>query len=161
MTIKMNPLHVTKENIWEYAQNKPSLIADDLARLYGVPRADSLKILMARGVFKWLNVRRNIIAAKDRWKKEITWIIELIKHCKKEHDIKTLYYLRGYLRAMEDTRKEIRAMCHSERWSCPDFDQKSLCAIESGESAERAISVRKDGTLFFDFGDGNLFMGKE
>ena len=34
-------------------------------------------------------------------------------------------YLRGYLKATEECRAEIRDMCHSDRWRAPDFDKEA------------------------------------
>ena len=129
-----NPLEVNPGNVWQYRQNKPIHVARDLHRIFGVPIKATLKILMARGVCKWLAVRRDLIRVKNVWKAEITDTLIKIKmkkvilkethkdnnraHCE-------LWYLRGYLKAMEICRADIRAMCHSERWRFPDHDSAS------------------------------------
>lgn len=122
----MNPLDVTRGNILEYSQNKPSLIAKDLEKIFDVPRSATLKILMARGVFKWLSVRRKLIRLKNDWKGRIRNTIGIIIDCKKSNNKTDLQYWRGYLKAYEECRKEVRSLCNSQRWSCPDNDMKSI-----------------------------------
>ena len=100
-------------------QNKPSLIVSDL-EAYGVPSSITMKILLGRGVCKWLSVRRKLIKLKDIWKDRIKRTVELIK-INKEHSY-NLAYCRGYLAALEDCRKEVRELCHSPRWQVPDND---------------------------------------
>lgn len=134
----MNPLEVKPQNIWEYTQNKPSLIANDMEQLFNVPKLATLKILMARGVFKWLSVRRELIKIKNIWKNKIVKLNNEIKILKSfvknnpDNPVKqySYGYAKGYKKALEDCRKEIRKMCHSERWRTPDFDQKALKIIE-------------------------------
>lgn len=109
------------KNIWEWKQNKPTLIAKDLTK-YGVPKNVTYQVLLQRGVFKWLAVRRDLIKAKDMWKAEITDTIERIREAKKNGRYGDLMYLRGYLKALETCRGEVRAMCKSEQWRAPDFD---------------------------------------
>lgn len=112
---------LNQKNIWEWKQNKPTLIAKDLTK-YGVPEDTTYQVLLQRGVFKWLAVRRDLIKAKDRWKAEITATIDRIREAKKNGRYGDLMYLRGYLKALEMCRGEVRAMCKSERWRAPDFD---------------------------------------
>ena len=103
-------------------QNKPSLIVDDLEE-YGVPSDITMKILLGRGVCKWLTVRRKLIKLKDIWKDRIKRTVELIK-INKEHPY-NLAYCRGYLAALEECRKEVRGLCRSTRWQVPDNDTRA------------------------------------
>jgi hypothetical protein len=103
-------------------QNKPSLIVDDL-EAYGVPSNVTMKILLGRGVCKWLSVRRKIIKLKYIWKDRIKRTVSLIK-INKEHPY-NLGYCRGYLAALEECRKEVRELCHSSRWQVPDNDTRA------------------------------------
>jgi hypothetical protein len=112
---------LNRKNIWCYAQNKPTLIAKDFEKL-GIPRDTTYRILLQRGVFKWLAVRRDLIKLKDEWREEITETIAQIRLCKEKNDRDRLHYLRGYLKALEMHRRRVRAMTHSERWQAPDFD---------------------------------------
>lgn len=121
----MQNINVNRKNIWQFEQNKPSLIVEDLQKL-GVPQNIAYKILLARGVFKWFAVRRNLIKLKNIWKDRIKNTIENIHEAKKSRNTLQLMYLRGYLKAYEECRKEIRELCHSERWQAPDNDKKAI-----------------------------------
>jgi len=120
-------------------QNKPSLIAEDLFEKFGVPFDKGMEILLFRGVFKWLAVRRGIIKTKDIWKDRVKETLDNIGQAKLAHDRKVLWY-RGYLKAYEECRKEIRALCHSPRWQAPDFDRR---ANEFLRNEERGVSAYK------------------
>jgi len=74
----MDPLDVSPDNIWQYAQNRPSLICQDLEEW--VPQEVTAKVLMARGVYKWLAVRRELILLKNEWKDELTRLYRVIEN---------------------------------------------------------------------------------
>jgi len=150
----VNPLDCKPDNIWNYKQNKPSLIAQDMAEIYGVPPDGTLKILMARGVFKWLRVRREIIKLKAEWKNHIKFCHEDMKVWKNKLNqdnpitLERVYqynygYTRGKLEAYTKCRNEVRGLCHSERWTCPDFDTKAMVQINAKGSilfAEKGVN---------------------
>lgn len=116
---------VSPDTIWMYRQNKPSLIAFDFSNL-GIPTETSYRILMARGVFKWFAVRRDLIRLKNQWRDRISWLQEQIREEKRRGDPhRELGRLRGELYAMERCRREVRALCHSERWRAPDHDREA------------------------------------
>lgn len=140
----MHPLVVSKDNIWQYQQNKPSLIAKDLEQ-YGVPRRLTMSVLLARGVFKWLAVRRDLIKLKNIWKERIKQTLAEIQQAKSSHEQLRLMYLRGYLKAYEECRKEVRALCHSERWRAPEFDEEAQKFLKKLEQ-ETLITHSKDYT---------------
>jgi hypothetical protein len=106
---------MNKKNIWMEKQNKPTLIVKDIINKY--PEVDSnfiYEVLLKRGVFKWLSVRRDLIKYKDILKNKI------IKLNRKKN-IKE----KGYMAALEECRAHIRKLCHSDRWIAPDFDKKA------------------------------------
>jgi hypothetical protein len=122
---------LTPKLIWSIEQNKPTLIVKDLER-YGVPAKVSHSILLARGVYKWLAVRRHIIKLKNTWRERITKTIGELVEAKKEHNNSyRIGYLRGYLKAYEEARAEVRELCHSERWQAPDFDSEAQVFLEA------------------------------
>lgn len=125
MKEKLNPLDVDPRNIANYKQNKPILIARDLNRLYGVPIEDTLKILLARGVFKWMWVRETLIDYKDYLKQEITMTIEKSQWAKHKKDWKRHQQLKGKVKALTEIRKDIKSMCHMDRWCCSSKDRYS------------------------------------
>lgn len=114
-------LSVCPGNVWGYAQNRPTLIASDLAR-FGVPRSVTYAILMARGVFKWLSVRRDLIKLKDNWRGESCRLQAAIASALARGDRSTAERLRARLTAYDECRFAVRALCHSDRWRAPDFD---------------------------------------
>lgn len=106
---------MNEKNIWQFKQNKPSLVVDDIVNQY--PNVDPDFIyhtLLKRGVFKWLTVRRKLIKLKDTWKNEI-----------RELNRKKTDKERGYLKGLEKCRAEVRDLCHSERFVAPDIDRKA------------------------------------
>jgi hypothetical protein len=135
---------LNRRGLWNIAQNKPSLIVTDLATM-GVPRDVGYGVLLGRGVFKWLAVRRDLIKLKDVWKSTVTQTIEDIRQAKREHDGLALAYRRGYLKAYEECRREVRALCHSERFRAPDFDNgaKHFLAGLDQDEARSLLSEEK------------------
>ena len=116
-------MKVTKKNIWLFAQNKPTLVVRDIVGKYPkIPPEFIYDVLLVRGVFKWLAVRRDLIKLKDKWKVVI-----------RELNRKKTPYEKGYHAAMIECRKEIRALCHSERFRAPDFDRHSIKFLKNKE----------------------------
>jgi hypothetical protein len=109
------------KTISNYRQNKPTLIVKDLEK-YGVPGGVTYRILLARGVFKWLARRRDLIKLKIQWRKQTTWVIEMIQSAKAQKNYKRRMYYKGYLAGLEMCRRDIEALCHSERWTVQDND---------------------------------------
>jgi len=125
----MNYNNLTPTSICSIKQNKPVLVARDLLE-YGVPVEVTLKILLARGVFKWLAVRRSIIKLKCNWKIKITDTCKKVIEYKQQENTYKLGYWRGYLKALEECRNEVRTLCHSTRWQAPDFDETAQQFLE-------------------------------
>lgn len=128
---------LNQKDIWCIAQNKPSLVAEDFESL-GIDKNITYSILLARGIFKWLACRRDIIRLKDDIKTEvkqslscITYLKQQIKNTGKQQYHYDLHYMRGYLKAKEEDRYRIRRICHSERFRCPDFDKNANEFLES------------------------------
>lgn len=121
MKPELDPLEVHPSNIWTYRQNKPTLVVRDLAR-YGVPAPVVYAVLMARGVFKWLAVRRDLIKLKKLWRSEITTAHARLLTAKRDRDRDAIHRLRGEIAVMVRYRQQVRALCHSARWRAPDFD---------------------------------------
>lgn len=116
------PYHnqITPNLIWNVEQNKPSLIADDLA-IFGISREITHEILLARGVYKWLSVRRQLIKIKNVWREKLTASYTN----RRGMSAIDRAYQKGYARAIEECRSDVRAMCHSARWQAPDFDREA------------------------------------
>lgn len=109
-------MECTKSTIWNFAQNKPSLVVHDIVTKYPDVDPDFIyEVLLKRGVFKWLSVRRNLIKLKDEWKNEV----RILNHKKTQEE-------KGYYKALIKCRRCIRQLCHSDRWVAPDFDRKAI-----------------------------------
>jgi len=127
----LDPLLVTPANIPSFAQNRVRLIVDDLAKL-GISPQDVQRVLMARGVNKWFEARRAVIRLKHSLKTQVTETIEYIIETKQQKArpgkfgttrrdcLNRLYYARGYLKATEEIRARLRAICHMHRWQAPE-----------------------------------------
>ena len=119
---------MNRSNIWNFAQNKPSLVVDDLIEMLGHTelgyhmdqeyekglKSNLYSVLLKRGVFKWLAVRRDLIKLKNAWKQEIVGL-----------QGRKTEYQKGYLKALEKCRADVRALCHSDRWRAPDNDRRA------------------------------------
>lgn len=66
-----DPLEVSPRNINLYKQNRLRYVARDLHRLAGVPVDVTRRVLLARGVAKWMRNRNVIIAVKHEMKDHI------------------------------------------------------------------------------------------
>jgi len=120
--------------IWNEAQNRPTLVVRDICNLIpDVSESDIYTILLRRGIFKWLAARRDIIRLKNKWKKEITRLYgEIRKYPRGSMERRCIL---ARIRAFEECRKAVRAICHSARWRAPDNDrhaQRFLKNIEKG-----------------------------
>ena len=128
MSFRLDYEHLlSQEKIWNIRQNKPSLIAKDLER-FGVPRKTTYAILLARGVFKWLAARRDIIKLKNIWRDELT---ELYIKAQKHKGTPEHQRIIGKIEAIEMCRAQVRAICHSERFRAPDFDREANEFLEA------------------------------
>jgi hypothetical protein len=126
------------KNIWEFRQNKPTLIVKDLEQ-YAPPEVVYYSLL-TRGVFKWFVVRKKLIKLKNLWKSRIT---ESIEQQRQLTNYAEKMYLRGYRRALEDCRKEVRELCHSQRWQAPSDDRAAQKYLDS---ISREVSIDRPNT---------------
>src|SRR6266566_3520257 len=90
-------------------QNHPELIVRDLADTVAPEMVR--QVLKERGVNKWLRVRRLLIQLKARWKDQI---VATLLEMRTASDARR-EYLRGYRKALDDCRQQVRALCHSPR----------------------------------------------
>lgn len=113
------------KSIWCERQNKPSYIVRDLQ---GYVEANIVyKVLLRRGVFKWFIVRRKLIKLKNIWKERVKISLVMQKQAKNAD----VNYWRGYRKGVEECRKEVRELCHSDRWQAPDFDREAQKFLDS------------------------------
>ena len=107
------------------------------------------EILLKRGVFKWLAVRRDLITYKNTLKREIFQFNHEVENGSLPRRIKVKggckfrlsfgkflmeplwidnpEYLerKGRIKALIEVRKEIRKMCHSHRWRVQENDREA------------------------------------
>lgn len=125
----MNP-----KSIWNIRQNKPSYVVRDLAEY--APEDIIYDSLLKRGVFKWFAVRRDLIKLKNLWRKRIHVTFASQRVCKRYRLHHRAHWIAGYRYAMEECRKEVRELCHSERWRAPDNDNLAQYYLERVEKRE-------------------------
>ena len=108
---------VTKANIANFRQNNPELIISDAKKMLNLDEngCNILRmILLARGVNKWLKVRRDLIAYKKQIKHQIKDIenrrVALIKNTPE------YYTLREVSKVLQSVRKTLRSLCRTHRW---------------------------------------------
>jgi hypothetical protein len=104
-----------KFSIWNESQNKPTLIVRDLQAY--APANVIYESLLRRGVFKWLSARRKLIKLKNIWRERITQSLQTQKNSTGPD----VNYWRGYRRGIEECRKEVRIICHGERWEASEW----------------------------------------
>ena len=134
---------ITQHNINQYKQNRISLIVKDLE--YYVPEEIVRKVMLKRGINKWLYCRKKFIELKNDLKFEVTQILKEMKFVKAlkkdislelgrsmddDHKIelrRRLYKLCkqydklvGQLKATSEIKEQIRKICHLSRWQFPE-----------------------------------------
>ena len=134
---------ITKHNINQYKQNKISLVVKDLE--YYVPEEIIRKVMLKRGINKWLYCRKKFIELKTDLKFEVVKILEEMKYVKAlkkdislklgrsttdshKVELKRRLYklckhydkLVGQLKATSEIKEQIRAICHLSRWQFPE-----------------------------------------
>lgn len=116
----------TPKNIWNFAQNKPSLIVTDICDKYPDVDPDFIyEVLLRRGAMKWFAVRRQLIKLKDDLRKMDTALC--LKKNKRKHKTGIVEMIedRGSHKMLIFIKEAIRKLCHSDRWQCPDFDRRA------------------------------------
>lgn len=123
----MNPLDVNRNNIWNYKQNNPELVVQDIKEYLNLTpeQCDGIrKILMARGVNKWFKVRRDLIAYKKIVKKQLMEVevekIDLKEKMKVEGFNEKLYrqfsIKKEVMKTLMNIRGTLKKMCMTDRW---------------------------------------------
>ena len=148
MSLKYTVNEVSPKTIWNFRQNNPELVVQDAKNAFSLndSQCETLRIiLLARGVNKWLKVRRDLIA----YKKQIKHMIK-----QKQADIvvnkclmsKTPYKSVGFyklsreglalkrgLKMLEGVRASLKSLCMTDRWQIwrPSTSRKTLREMNS------------------------------
>lgn len=113
---EINFTEVTPKNIWNFKQNKISLMVDLITNKYQNVDPDFLyEVALKTGIFKWFAVRRQLIKLKNKLRS-----IDRIMNVGKKSP-----YQKGCHRMLIEIKEEIRKLCHSDRWQCPDHDRRA------------------------------------
>lgn len=131
--------NLSPETIWSFRQNHPELVVRDLRDRLELDEEQCQIVrdsLMARGINKWLKVRRDLIAYKKQIKNQIAEIehdrIKLPKHSPER---KELLIRQNCLKKI---RKDLKTMCMTERWQeWPTSVSKGLKQMNSIHASDR------------------------
>jgi len=102
---------LTPETINNFRQNSPELIIRDaqiLLRLNQEECETLRKILLARGVNKWLKARRDIIKLKNDTRDEIKDLMKIYEKWNPVHKTK--------IKMLTNFLGKVRSICHQKRW---------------------------------------------
>lgn len=130
---------ITRKNIWNFRQNHPELVVRDLREKLGLNEEQCQVVrdsLLARGVNKWLKVRRDLIAYKKLLKHEIAELeaqrLSLPRHSPERSK---LLAVQNRVRAI---RKDLKALCMTDRWQIwPESVGDGLRQMNSITAADR------------------------
>ena len=107
---------VTKTNIYSFRQNNPELVVRDAREYLDLTEEECnilRTILLARGINKWLKVRRDLIA----YKKQLKHTIKAIENQRKMVKGTPNYIvLREVSKALQSVRYTLRVLCKTDRW---------------------------------------------
>ena len=146
---------VNKTNIWNFKQNHPELVIKDIRKYLPIPIISGyiqrlVRVsMMARGINKWLKVRRDLIAYKKLVKHDVKREWENVNRLKKEmsenycyekqvkNGEKTLRQFTNYqklltqylvhkelLKYKEYNRHCLKKLCMTERWQ--EWESKKI-----------------------------------
>lgn len=149
----------TPDNIEQQRQNRPSLVVRDIVAFWDIPAHFIYDVLLRRGVFKWLSVRRDLIKLKDDWRDRVSMcylILSMYNNAKREDDPTALPdtltffgnrshdWWKGYTYCLEERRREVRDLCHSPRWVAPDNDRHAQTHITRRTAEHKTVTRVRD-----------------
>ena len=115
-TIKDYP-EVSPRTIWGFRQNHPELVIRDLREYLGLDE-EQLEfvrtVLLARGINKWLKVRRDLIAYKKQKKHAIKQVVA--ERLTKEKGSSEYRILTERLKQLNEVRGTLKGLCMTERY---------------------------------------------
>lgn len=122
---EINSTEVRPDNIWNFKQNKVSLMVDLIKNRYPEVETDFLyEVALKTGIFKWLAVRRQLIKLKNELREFDTEYC-LRKKRKLHKTVERMIEDRGKHKMLIFIKEAIRKLCHSDRWQCPDHDSRA------------------------------------
>lgn len=140
----------TPKSIDQLKQNKPSLIVEDLCDTSeGLTRDSIYEVLLSRGVFKWFSVRRKLIKTKNHWKNRLKTAFDYQILARSSGRWNRVWYWKGYRKALEECRADIRRLCHEPRWQVQDNDQRAQQWLWALESQTKKKLIEEEKSLLF------------
>lgn len=108
---------VSLKTIWNFRQNHPELVVRDLKEHLQLDEEQCdlvRKVLLARGINKWLKVRRDLIAFKKQLKHRLKAVdAERANHPKRSPRHREL---TAELKVLMETRGILKSLCMTNRW---------------------------------------------
>ena len=108
---------VSPRTIWGFRQNHPELVIRDCKEYLGMNDEElefMRTVLLARGINKWLKVRRDLIAYKKQIKHEIKKTYN--ERLTKEKGSKDYLVLKERLKVLNSVRGTLKGLCMTERY---------------------------------------------
>ena len=135
------PVPARRVSLCNERQNRPVLVARDLAA-WGVPEAAVMEVLLRRGVFKWLAVRRHLIRLKHQWKAELAYLNKSLALSKGYRDLR---HLRGRWRLehrmLQRCYGQVQQLCKGPRAQAPDNDRQAVRFLAQWLKRQRGSDV--------------------
>lgn len=108
---------VSRRTIWNFRQNSPELVVRDLRDYLGLNEEQCQfvrTVLLARGINKWLKVRRDIIA----YKKQIRNEIKDTEQARAKEQPTSLKRKELLVRSktLQSVRCTLKQLCMTDRW---------------------------------------------
>ena len=125
---------ISKKQIWNYNQNLPDLVVDDLISELNIEdnennRDKIYSILLKRGVNKWLMVRKLLIRLKKLYQEDIKKCQNDLNEAKRSEDYTRYSNLKIKIRLLYKIREQLKLLCQSPRWVI--WNQKEIGLIDT------------------------------
>ena len=112
---------IDKKRIWNYDQNIPDLVVDDLIAELDIEDTDKNRdiiysILLKRGINKWLMVRKLLIRLKKLYKEDIKKCQNDLNLAKKSKNWNEYSKIKIKIKILYKIREQLKLLCQSPRW---------------------------------------------
>jgi len=131
---------VTPQNIWNFRQNNPELIIKDAQQFLNLNNEQCQilrNILLARGINKWLKVRRDLIAYKKQLKNKIKRLesekTKIKSQISKNYNplLHNEYTVKKELsKLLQSIRHQLKQLCQTNRWQIWPTNQHHHKALQ-------------------------------
>ena len=112
---------IDKKQIWNYDQNIPDLIVDDLISELNIKDNEKNRniiysVLLKRGVNKWLMVRKLLIRLKKLYQEDIKKCQKDLNEAKISENWNEHSNLKSKIKLLDKIREQLKLLCQSPRW---------------------------------------------